>query len=201
MPPTSDLVLHAAGDGLLAEAPGEPGEPGEAAFSGDPAGFLANDLTGGATFETEPFERDRLFFGVPKLTLAASVTVPRVHLISTLYAVSEDGELRRLSQCALNPELRDGLGKTRPVVPGTVYTLTPPCFAMSYQVRAGQRLRLRVTTSDPDKVPTFAIDPNVSVAFGGENGTRIALPAAQGGKLVPDSIDLGDTEGDEDSGA
>ena len=80
-----------------------------------------------------------------------------------------------------------------------MYALTPPCFAMAYQVRAGQRLRLRVTTSDPDKVPMFAVDPRVAVAS--------AARTAHGSRCrrlwrhrVPDTIDLGDTGGDPDAG-
>jgi predicted acyl esterase len=187
MPETRPFVLHAASDERLSR---ESGEEGGASYTADPLGYIDNAATGGVAFESEPFSEDKLFFGLPELTLSASVTVPRVYLIGTLYAVSDDGLERRLTQCAINPELRDGLTTLSPVVPFETYVMTPPCFAMAYQVRAGQRLRFRVTSSDPDKVPFFAVDPNVTVNFGGENGTRIVLPEVVGATLLRDDIDL-----------
>ena len=195
MPSTRPFTLHARGEEGLAPLPGE---PGTVSFAGDAQGFLANESTPGATFQTEPFTEDKLFFGLPQMTLAASQTVEQVHLIATLFAV-EDGHRRRLTQCSLNPLLRDGIDKLSPVAPATVYAMHPPCFAMAYEVKKGQSLRLRVTTSDPDKVPLFSNDPNVTVAFGGQEGTQITLPEVVDGKVYADTIDVGDVSGDTDS--
>ena len=192
MPTTKPFTLFARdGEGLATL----PGEPGRVSFAGDAQGFLDNESTEGATFQSEPFEQDRLFFGLPRLQLAASQSVEQVHLIATLFAV-EDGLRRRLTQCAINPLLRDGIETVSPVVPLTVNVMTPPCFAMAYEVKKGQSLRLRITTSDPDKVPLFANDPNVTVAFGGSDGTQLTLPEVVDGKVYADTIDLGDTSGD-----
>ena len=43
---------------------------------------------------------------------------------------------------------------------------------MTHHLRAGHRLVLQVTTSDPDKAPLFAVDPRVSV-FTGPDATRL----------------------------
>ena len=75
--------------------------------------------------------------------------MPRVHLIANLLDEDADGKRRRISQFAINPELRNGLATETPVVPGERYTLEPPGFAMAHHLRAGHRLVLRVTTSDP----------------------------------------------------
>jgi X-Pro dipeptidyl-peptidase len=197
LPRTAPYTLHARGEEGLATLPGE---PGEVSFAGDAQGYTTgdNEEAGGVAFETAPFERDTLFFGLPQLTLSASISVPQVHLIATLFAVGDDHR-RRLTQCAINPLLRDGLEQAAPAVPGTVYPLRPPCFAMAYKVRKGQKLRLRVTTSDDDKLPFFATDPNVTVAFGGSDGTQLTLPEVVDGRLYTDSIDVGDTAGDASS--
>ena len=95
----------------------------------------------------------------------------------------------------MNPILKDGVDKTAQIVPQQLYELKPPCFAMAYQARAGERLRLRVTTSDPDKLPVHSNDPNVVVGFGGSDGTQLTLPEVTASTYA-DTIYLGDTTGD-----
>jgi hypothetical protein len=46
---------------------------------------------------------------------------------------------------------------------------------------------LRVTTSDPDKVPTFAADPNVTV-FTGPRATSVRVPVVASPTLVADDV-------------
>ena len=75
--------------------------------------------------------------GVPTMELVASVTVPRVHLIANLLDEDADGKRRRISQFAINPELRNGIATETPVVPGERYTLEPPGFAMAHHMRPG----------------------------------------------------------------
>ena len=142
---------------------------GSVAFKGDPTGFADPQGTGGATFSTEPLAQDVVLAGVPQLRLSASVTAPRVHLIANLYDEWEEGQgseiavnRRRLSQCAINPELRDGIATRTPIVAGQRYDMAPPCFAIAHHLRKGHRLLLRVTTSDPDKVPLFSVDPEIT---------------------------------------
>jgi len=179
------LTLRATPAGGLAAEAGD----GALSFAGDPTGFADPQGTGGATFATAPLDSDLVLAGVPELRLSASVTAPRLHLIANLYDQSADGDRRRLSQCALNPELRNGLATRSVIVPGERYDMAPPCFAMAHHLRAGHRLVLRMTTSDPDKVPLFAIDPQVRV-FTGADGTRVTLPVVAGAQLAADTMAL-----------
>jgi predicted acyl esterase len=196
LPKTTPFVLSARPDEGLGEAPKE---EGSVSFTGDPRGYeFGAEETGGATFETEPVIQDHLLFGIPQLRLQAGTTDPQTHLIATLYAVDDDGMHRRLTQCAMNPILKDGVDKTAALVPQQLYALNPPCFAVAFRVREGERLRLRVTTSDTDKLPVHSTDPNVVVGFGGKEGTQLTLPEVAR-KTYPDNIDLGDTSGDETS--
>jgi hypothetical protein len=59
---------------------------------------------------------------------------------------------------------------------------------MAHHLRKGHRLVLQVTTSDPDKVPTFSSDPNVTVFTGGEDGTQVTLPIATRASLAADDV-------------
>jgi predicted acyl esterase len=180
------LTLRASADGTLAAGEGVPGAP---SFVGDPLGFLGL-ATGGVTFTSSPFQQDTVLLGLPRLTLASAVTLAPLNLIATLYA-KRGGDLRRISQCAMNPQLRGGYDHITPVRPGRRMQLEPPCFMVSQHLHPGDQLVLRVTTSDDDKLPLFTLDPHVVVFTGGADGTRVQLPVATG-KLYPDDAPIGD---------
>ena len=163
---------------------------GSVSFAGDPSGFSDPQGTGAAEFRSAPFGNHMVLAGQPKMRLSASVTAPRVHLIATLFDERpEDGDRRRITQCTINPELRGGIANRQPVVPGTRYDMTPQCFAMAHHVKPGHRLVLRVTTSDPDKVPLFSADPDITV-FTGNDATQLQLPVAAQPVLYPDDLPL-----------
>ena len=179
-------------DGSLERA--RPREDGSATFTGTPAGFtefLQSDPTWetGTSFETRPMDRDVVMAGVPKLVLHASVTAPRVHLIANLLDEDRDGKRRRISQFAINPELRDGIAERKTVTPGERYVLEPPAMAMAHRLRKGHRLVLQVTTSDADKAPLFATDPQVTV-FTGPRGTNFTVPVVRDAVMRTDDVPL-----------
>jgi predicted acyl esterase len=189
---TQDLAFYPSADGVLEDAPETQG--GSVAFQGDARGFTDPKQVDAAEFATPVLTSDLVLGGVPKLTLSASVTAPRVHLISTLYDKDPEGGLRRIGQFAINPELRDGIANRQLVIPGQRYDMQPPGFAMAHHLRAGHRLVMRVTTADPDKVPTFATDPQVTV-FTGPTATKLTLPVVGGATLYPDNLPLGGAAG------
>jgi predicted acyl esterase len=185
-PVARTMTLHASRDGTLGETLGI---VGTRSFVGDPGGFLGIG-TGTATFTSAPFTQDAILLGLPRLTLASAVTLAPLNLIATLYS-AHAGDLRRISQCAMNPQLRGGYDHITPVRPGVRMQLDPPCFTVSQHVRAGDRIVLRVTTSDADKLPLFTLDPNVTVFTGGADGTRIELPVAAA-RVYPDTAPVAD---------
>jgi predicted acyl esterase len=161
---------------------------GQKSFQGTPQGFVST--TDGANFVSEPLEQDTVLMGMPKMNLAASVTAPRVHLIGTLYDVRPDGNRRRITQCSINPELRNGIATRTLVVPATRYEMSPPCMQMGHRIPAGHKVALRISTADADKVPTFAVDPNVTVFTGGDKGTSITVPVVPSPKVYEDTVNL-----------
>ncbi len=66
-------------------------------------------------------------------------------------------------------------------------TLRPPAMAMAHNLRAGHKLVLRVTASDPDKVPTFAVDPLIKV-YTGRGETELRVPQVGAPTLVEDTV-------------
>jgi predicted acyl esterase len=181
------LRFFAAGRGrLLGTAPTN---ETSASFAGDPSGVNDPQATGGVDFATPPLQQDLVLVGEPHMRLVSSTTAPRVHLIANLYDQSADGDRRRITQFTINPELREGLATPQPATPGQTYVLDPPGFTMGHHLRAGHRLVLRITTSDPDKAPTFALDPNVTV-FTGPQGTSFEVPVIPAAQLYPDTVPL-----------
>jgi predicted acyl esterase len=158
-------------------------------FTGDPMGIGGSEFTGGVTFRTRPLDHDVLFAGVPKLRLAASVTMPRTYLIANVFDEDPDGVRRRMTQFAINPELRNGIGTRSIVLPAQRYVMYPPGFSMGHKLRKGHRLVLRVTTSDPDKIPLFSVDPKVTV-FTGVPHTVLELPVVDRPILYRDAVSL-----------
>ena len=194
VPSATNLTLYPADRGGLSST--QSALPGSASFTGDPRGFNNPQSTGGVDFATAPMPVDTMLAGEPELDLVASVTAPRVHLIANLFDESppdDKGKIdrRRISQFALNPELRDDddgqLDTVTPVVPGSPMLLKPPAMAMAHNLRAGHKLVLRVTASDPDKVPTFAVDPLITV-YTGPGGTVLRVPHVSNPTLVADTV-------------
>jgi hypothetical protein len=65
----------------------------------------------------------------------------------------------------------------------------PPGFAMAHNLSEGHRLVLRITASDPDKVPLFSIDPRITV-FTGPDATTLRLPVVDAPPLFEDDLPL-----------
>ena len=183
---TSTLNLYpvATGNALATEAPTAAGTK---TFAGDPRNAALSGANN-VTFTTPAFDTDVVIAGVPTLELAASVTVPQVHLIATVYDVNESNQSRRIGTFAINPLLKDGVRDYAVVVPGTKYILKPPGFAMGHQVLAGHKLSLSITTSDAHHVPHTAIDPQITVHTGPGN-TALHLPVVDAPVVVADDVE------------
>jgi uncharacterized protein len=195
--PSRMLKLYPRADGTMS---GAQGAPGSVSFTGTPLGYFGNAFTNGAEFATDEVKRDTVLLGMPWMKLAVSVTVPRVYVIGTVFDEAPDGDRRRITQFAINPELREGVRKAKAVLPGVMYHMGPPGYAMAHHLRAGHRIVLRFTTSDPDKIPMFSIDPNITI-FTGAGNTELRLPVVDDPVLVKDTFRIEPPKGESVSGA
>jgi predicted acyl esterase len=195
IPDVRQISFSATPDNKLAEGGAE---DGQLTFEGDASGF-SDRYDGGVDFVTEPLAQDVVVAGVPTLDVALTQTVERMHLVATIYQETADGAKRRISTCAMNPELRDGIDKISPVLPVRM-AVSPPCFTTAHRFKAGTRIGLKVNTSDPDHAPTFSAAPIVVVHTGAE-GTKVTLPVLESASSVfKDTINL-EAEGFSGSGA
>jgi predicted acyl esterase len=185
-PATQELTFHAQPGGKLGTDAPTSGD--SKSFTGTPDGWV-NGREGASKVEfvSEPLQEDILVVGVPRLELAMAQTSPRLHVIANLVQQS-DGGRRRLGNCAMNPELREGLETLTPVVPGERMTIFPPCWTSAQELKKGNQLVLQVMTSDDDHAPSFTVDPNVTV-FTGDGGTKVTLPVVADPTLLRDTAD------------
>ena len=181
-------LFPVAADSSLAATPAA--AAGSKSFAGDPRGTAltsSTGTTGAVTFTTTVFNDDVVLAGMPQLDLMASVTVPQVHLIGTVYDMHPSGSRRRITTFAINPLLRNSIDTYAPVIPGQAMTLRPSGFVMGHHVLPGHRLALEITASDEDHVPYSGIDPNITV-YTGPGGTALRLPVVDSPVVVEDTV-------------
>jgi uncharacterized protein len=138
-------------------------------------------------FVSEPFDADALLAGLPVLELAASFTSQNLDLIVNVYDQGPDGSRRELSQFAMNPALRHGVGSAQPVVPLQRYHLRPPGWPVAHVLPAGHQLVMRVTTVDGDKMGINTEDRQITV-FTGRLGSVLRIPVVESAVLYADPL-------------
>jgi predicted acyl esterase len=183
-PQTAKLTLYPDASGDLLP---RPADEGSSVYAADAEGFGNEFNTGNVTFESAPVKQDTLIVGVPKMHLSMSQTVPRLHVIPSLYDVT-GSSVDRIGQsfCAVNPELRNGIDSPEVVIPAEVMDFDIECQSQAHLLEKGHSLRLMIASSHPDKVPTFAQDPQVTIYSGGEESTSLTLPVIYNARLYTD---------------
>jgi uncharacterized protein len=172
------LTLFPDTDGQLKDV--RPSSQGSTSFTSTP--LQRNTLE----FSTS-FDGDVVLAGPPRLDLVASVTQQNLDLIVTLNDVDEDGNKRQISQCAINPQLREGIATPSPVIPGQAYDMRPPCWPLAHVLPAGNELVLEVKTTDADKYGFHENDLNVEVVTG-LRGTSVRVPVVEDAQLHEDVL-------------
>ncbi|HVE98335.1 MAG TPA: CocE/NonD family hydrolase [Mycobacteriales bacterium] len=181
--PSRALTFRANDSGLSTEID----EPGTARFVANPSGGEFSSQA--AVFTTDPLPREMLIAGIPTMKLVAAVYGERIHINATLYDVSPDGERDRISMSgwAIQPELRNGNDKPSPVVPGAKMVMNLIAQAEAHVLAKGHSLELRIQSTHPDKVPTFAAGAVIDI-FTGEGGTEFTIPVHDRVRLYPDPL-------------
>lgn len=178
---TSTLTLYPAPGGSLATTPPPAAEVSYLAMP-----RLGTGLPDVLTFDTPVLGADVEIAGAPAVVVNEAIDGGRIDLIVSLYDVFPTGRIRLVTQAAMNPELRDGLGTVRSVTPGERLRLSPPAWPLDYLVRAGHRLRVLIASHETDKVPTFPGPGRIRLDLGGPDATRIELGVVDSPVLYPD---------------
>ena len=183
---TIELFANAGDDSL---SPTAPEAAGTKTYTSAASSGLVNSQPNGTfvEFTSAPFEEDTLLLGSPpQVKLHASITGQRLNMITTLYAVS-DGTRRAINYCAINPELRNGIYTSAPVIPAQEMLLEPQCFTIGSIVRAGEQLVFRVGAQSPHHLGTWTADAQVTIHTG-PGKTSLSLPAVTNPVLHDDVL-------------
>lgn len=114
---------------------------------GDFPGDQRTDDGASLCFDTLPLPAPLAFFGTPRLHLAFSVDAPVAKIAVRLNDVAPDGASTRITYTLFG--LNHAWDQANPVAlePGKVYQAEIPLNTIAYQVSAGHRLRVAISTA------------------------------------------------------
>ncbi|RMI29027.1 CocE/NonD family hydrolase [Nocardia stercoris] len=137
------------------------------------------------TYTTDPIQADTELTGPIQLKLWAESTATATDFTAKLVVVTPDGGTENLNNGILDTAFRDSLDHPTPIVPGQPYQYSIDIWPTSYLVKAGDRLRVEVSSSD---YPQFAPNPNTGDPFGTSTATQGATQTILHDATHPSSV-------------
>lgn len=104
-----------------------------------------------------PFTADTEVTGPMSVTLSARSSAPDTDWTAKVVVVRSDGSAVNLNNGIVRASCRTSLTKPSPITPGKTYQYTINVWPTSYQFKAGDSLRLEISSSD---YPQFDPNPN-----------------------------------------
>jgi putative CocE/NonD family hydrolase len=130
-----------------------------------------------ACFTSVPLESDLDILGPIHAQLHVALEEgSELDLVAKVCAVDGDGSSHLVATGWLNGRHRNGHERNDPITPGEVNVYEVRLWAAGYRLRAGQRIRLAVSTSDWPHSFTTAGNPNIRIACGPSSPSCLVLP-------------------------
>lgn len=124
-------------------------------------------------YSSDPLPTDTEVTGPAELDLWAASSAPDTDFTAKLIVVKPDGRAINLNNGILRTAFSHSLAEPRPHTPGRSYEYKISIWPTSYLFRAGERIRVEVSSSD---YPQFSVNPNTGQPFG---QTSDSTPAIQ----------------------
>ena len=140
---------------------------------GDFPGDQRTDDGSSLCFDTLPLEEPLAFFGAPRLHLAFSVDRPIAKICVRLNDVAPDGASTRITYTLFG--LNHAWDQANPVAleSGRLYRATIPLNTIAYEIAAGHRLRIAISTAC---WPQLWPEPYAATVMIHAGGSRLELP-------------------------
>jgi uncharacterized protein len=138
-------------------------------------------------YSSTPLEHDTEMTGPVNVRLWAQSTSADTDFTAKLTAVKSDGKVINLNNGILRTSFRDSLSDPTPTTPGRPYEYQIQVWPTSYEFRAGDRIRLEISSSD---YPQFAPNPNTGAPFGMDSATRAAVQTILHDQNHPSAVTL-----------
>lgn len=114
-------------------------------------------------YSTSPLSTDTELTGPTTVHLWAASSAPDTDFTAKLTVVKPDGQVVNLNNGIIRTAFRDSLSEPHPGVAGQAYEYEIDIWPTSYLLRAGDRIRVEISSSD---YPQFAPNPNTGQPFG-----------------------------------
>ena len=138
-------------------------------------------------YSSAPLEHDTEMTGPVNVRLWAESTSADTDFTAKLTAVKPDGQVINLNNGILRTSFRDSLSDPTPTTPGRPYEYQIHVWPTSYEFRAGDRIRLEISSSD---YPQFAPNPNTGAPFGMDSATRTPVQTILHDQDHPSAVTL-----------
>jgi len=192
-PATTSRTWHLAADGSLAVRPGPSegmatlphratvGTTGALSWG---AGWAPNGLprdqrpdeARSLVWTSDPLDEGVSVLGFPEVALRVAASMPIATVVCRLMDVAPDGSGCQVSIGALNLTHRHSDVTPEPLEPGRAYDVRVPLRATGYRFATGHRLRLVVASAYWPALWPSPEPGELSIGWGGPDGSRIALP-------------------------
>ena len=135
-------------------------------------------------YDSAPLADEMAILGTPQVGLNAAASAPLADWIARLSDVAPDGSVTLVTGAGLSGAQRDSSSDPKDLEPGRTYALHIGMHFTSWVFPRGHRIRLSVTNAQwPMMWPTpYAM--TTTLAIGGEQASRLVLPAVPGESLV-----------------
>jgi uncharacterized protein len=138
-------------------------------------------------YSSAPLEHDTEMTGPVNVRLWAQSTSADTDFTAKLTVVKPDGQVINLNNGILRTSFRDSLSDPTSTTPGRPYEYQIHIWPTSYEFRAGDRIRLEISSSD---YPQFAPNPNTGAPFGMDSATRTAVQTILHDREHPSAVTL-----------
>jgi putative CocE/NonD family hydrolase len=138
-------------------------------------------------YSSDPLTADTEVTGPVTVDLWAASSAPDTDFTAKLAVVKPDGRVVNLNNGIVRTPFRDSLSAPTPAAPGTPYEYHISVWPTSYLFRAGEKIRLEISSSD---YPQFAPNPNTGLPFGQSAETRQATQTIFHDTAHPSSVSL-----------
>jgi putative CocE/NonD family hydrolase len=138
-------------------------------------------------YSSAPLEHDTEMTGPVNVRLWAQSTSADTDFTAKLTVVKPDGQVINLNNGILRTPFRESLSDPTPTTPGRPYEYQIHVWPTSYEFRAGDRIRLEISSSD---YPQFAPNPNTGAPFGMDSATRTAVQTVLHDREHPSAVTL-----------
>ncbi|MFG1934357.1 CocE/NonD family hydrolase [Mycobacterium sp. NPDC048908] len=138
-------------------------------------------------YTSAQLDRDTEVTGPISVRLWAQTTAPDTDFTAKLAVVKSDGAVINLNNGIVRTSFRDSLSDPAPTTPGRAYEYQIQVWPTSYEFRAGDRIRLEISSSD---YPQFAPNPNTGAGFGSDAATQTATQSVLHDAQHPSSLTL-----------